>query len=77
LRNDRVDIVPEANTGKNIILSTVCFTPTKTLIGTKARNKMMQYPESSMFESQRLIGHKYSNPDVQKDIELMNPLKII
>ena len=38
---------------------------------------MMQYPESSMFESQRLIGHKYSNPDVQKDIELMNSLKII
>ena len=77
MRNGRVDIVPEANTGNNIIPSTVCFTPTKTLIGTKARNKMMQYPESSMFESQRLIGHKYSNPDVQKDIELMNPLKII
>ena len=77
MRNDRVDIVPEASSGKNIIPSTICFTPTKILIGTAARNKMRQFPESSMFESQRLIGHKYSNPDVQKDIELMNPLKII
>ena len=33
MRNGRVDIVPEANTGNNIIPSTVYFTPTKTLIG--------------------------------------------
>ena len=77
MRNGRVDIVPEANSGKNIIPSTVCFTPTKILIGTAARNKMRQFPESSMFESKRLIGHKYSNPNVKKDIELMKPLKII
>ena len=77
MRNDRVEIVPEANTGKNIIPSTVCFTPTKILIGRAARNKMRQFPELSMFESKRLLGHKYSNPHVQKDIELMKPLKII
>ena len=77
MKNGRVDIVPEANTAKNTIPSTVCFTPTKTLIGTAARNKMRQFPESSMFESKRLIGHKYSNPHIQKDIELMKPLKII
>ena len=39
MRNGRVDIVPEANTGNNIIPSTVCFTPTKILIGTTAKNK--------------------------------------
>ena len=55
MRNDRVDIVPEAYSGRNIIPSTVCFTPTKILIGTVASNKMRQFPESSMFESQRLI----------------------
>ena len=55
MRNDRVDIVPEANTRKNIKPSTVCFIPTKILIGIAARNKMRQFPESSMFESQRLI----------------------
>ena len=77
IRNDRVDIVPEANTRKNIKPSTVCFTPTKILIGIAARNKMRQFPESSMFESQRLIGHKYSNPNIQEYIKLMKPLKII
>ena len=69
MRKGKVDIVPESNSGKNIVASTVCFTPTKILIGTAARNKMRQFPESSMFESKRLIGHKYSNPNVQKDIE--------
>ena len=29
MRKDRVDIVPEANSGKNIIPSTVCFAPKK------------------------------------------------
>ena len=30
---------------------------------------MRQYPESSIFESKRIIGHKYSNPHVQKYIK--------
>ena len=30
-----------------------------------------------MFESQRLLGHKYSNPNIQEYIKLMKPLKII
>ena len=76
MRNGRVDIVPEANSGKNIVPSAVCFTPTKTLIGTAARNKMRQFPESSMFESKRLIGHKYVNPHVQEDIKRW-PITII
>ena len=51
---------------KKNISSNVSFAPKKTLIGTEARNKMRQYPESSMFESKRLIGHKYSNAHVQE-----------
>ena len=30
---------------------------------------MRQFPESSMFKSKRLLGDKYSNPNVHKDIE--------
>ncbi len=62
MRNGRVDIIPEANLRNKIISSTVCFTPTKTLIGTAARNKMRQFPESSMFKNKRLLGDKFSNP---------------
>ena len=76
MRNGGVDIVPEANTGIKIIPSMVCFTQ-EVLIGTAARNKMREFPESSMFESKRLIGHKYSNPNIQEYIKLMKPLKII
>ncbi len=58
-RNGRVDIVQEPNSWKNIISSTVCFTPKKILIGRAAGNKMRQFPESSMFKSKRLLGDKY------------------
>ena len=34
MRKGKVDIVPESNTASKIIPSTVCFTPTKILIGT-------------------------------------------
>ena len=54
---------------KKNISSNVSFAPKKTLIGTEARNKMRQYPESSIFESKRIIGHKYSNPHVQEYIK--------
>ena len=37
---------------------------------------MRQFPESSMFKSKRLLGDKYSNPNVHKDIERW-PIKII
>ena len=38
---------------------------------------MIEYSESSLYESKRLIGLKYTNSHVQKDIKLMKPLKII
>ena len=53
MRNGLVDIVPESNSGKNIIPSTVCFTPSETLIGTAARNRMRQFPQSLLYESKR------------------------
>ncbi len=45
IRNGRVDIVPESNSGRNIIPSPLCFTPTNILIGTAARNRMRLYPK--------------------------------
>ena len=68
IRNGRVEIMPEVNLEKKIS-SNVSFAPKKTLIGTEARNKMRQYRESSIFESKRIIGHKYLNPHVQKNIK--------
>ena len=56
MRNGRVDIIPEAwswSVRNTIIPSTVCFTPTKILIGTAARNRMRQFPQSLLYESKR------------------------
>ena len=69
MNNKDKEYFPEDTTGKNTIPSTICFTRIKILIGTAARNKMRLFPESSMFESKRLIGHKYSNPHVQEYIK--------
>ena len=35
----------------------------------RSRNLMTEYPESSLYESKRLIGLKYSNPQVQEYIK--------
>ncbi len=37
---------------------------------------MLEYPESTMFDSKRLIGHNFSNKYVQEDIK-KSPVKVI
>ncbi len=54
---------------KNYWSLTICFTPKNILIGSVTRNKMRQFPESSIFKSKRFLGDQYSNPNVHKDIE--------
>ena len=67
MRNDRVDIVPEANSGDRIIPSIVGFFPEK-CIGKVASDHILEYNKSIMYDSKRLIGHKFSNENVQNDI---------
>ena len=77
MKNGHVIIIPEDYSGNKIIPSMVCFKDNECYIGEIAKNLMVECPESSLYESKRLIGLKYSNPQVQKDIKLMKPLKII
>ena len=51
------------------IQSVVCFMDDRWIIGVTARYLMTEYPESSLYESKRLIGLKYSNPQVQEYIK--------
>ena len=51
------------------IPSVVCFIDNRWIIGVTARNLMTEYSESSLYESKRLIGLKYSNPQVQEYIK--------
>ena len=79
IRNGNVEIIPESNTGNRIIPSVICYTndnPSETLIGGGARNHMIEFAKSIMYESKRLIGRKFLNKNVQKDISYW-PLKIV
>ncbi len=77
IRNGNVEIIPDNKSGNKIIASIVCFeNNSKCLIGNSAKNNMLQYPESTIFDSKRLLGHKFNNYHVQEDIKNW-PVKVI
>ena len=64
-RNEKVEIIEEKATGEKIIPSIVCNRVDKDsyeeLIGGSVRNNLIQYAETTMLESKRLLGYKYSH----------------
>ena len=69
IRKSNIDIVTDKADGSRIIPSMVCYKEKEWLYGNSAKNNMIQYSESTMFESKRLIGLKYNNKQVQRDIK--------
>jgi len=69
IRNGMVEIIVEKTTEEKKIPSVVCFRDDDILIGRHAKNNMIQYSESTMFDSKRLIGLKFNNPSVQNIIK--------
>ena len=65
MRNEKVEIIEEKSTGEKIIPSMVCYRVDKDsyeeLIDGSAINNLIQYAETAMFESKRLLGYKYSH----------------
>jgi molecular chaperone DnaK (HSP70) len=45
----------------------VCYTENKNFVGTLAKNKMYQFPESTIFENKSLIGKSFK--EYEKDIK--------
>ena len=77
MREGRVEIVPEVNSGNRIIPSIVGFNhDNEKCIGKVASEHILEYIKSIMYDSKRLIGHKFSNENVQNDISHW-PIKII
>ncbi len=70
IRKDQVEIIQDSNTGKRTIPSMVCYkNKNECLVGWPAIQNMLQYPKATMFDSKRLLGHKFSNKHVQEDIK--------
>jgi len=68
--NDRVEIIPDYQTGSRIIPSYVSFTDEEKLVGDAAKNQSTMNPKNTVYDAKRLIGRKYSDETVQEDAKL-------
>jgi len=68
--NDRVEIIPDTQTGSRIIPSYVSFSEDEKLVGESAKNQSTMNPKNTVYETKRLIGRKFSDPVVQDDLKL-------
>jgi len=67
---DRVEVIPDHQTGSRIIPSYVSFTAEEKLVGDASKNISTMYPKSTLYDIKRLIGRKYDDPLVQADKKL-------
>lgn len=74
-QNDRVEIIAN-DVGARTTPSFVAFTDTERLIGDAAKNQTAMNPANTVFDAKRLIGRKFSEPNVQDDMKHW-PFKII
>ncbi|GAU23248.1 hypothetical protein TSUD_172770 [Trifolium subterraneum] len=73
-QNDRVEIIHN-DQGNKTTPSCVAFTSSQRLIGDAAKNQASSNPTNTIFDSKRLIGRKFSDPVIQKDM-LLWPFKV-
>ncbi|CAN0926594.1 Heat shock 70 kDa protein BIP1 [Linum grandiflorum] len=74
-RNGRVEIIAN-DQGNRITPSWVGFTDSGRLVGEAAKNQAPQNPERTVFDVKRLIGRRFEDGDVQKDMKLL-PYRVV
>ena len=68
--NDKVEIIPDHQTGSRIIPSYVGFTDDEKLVGEPAKNQSTMNPKNTVYDAKRLIGRKFDDPTVTSDSKL-------
>lgn len=67
-RDGKVEIMPNAQ-GNRITPSMVAFTENERIIGDGAKNQAGNNSGNTIFDAKRLIGRKYDDPIVEKDVK--------
>lgn len=74
-RNGVCEIITNAN-GNRITPSHVAFDGNERLVGDAAKNQIVSNPKNTVFDAKRLIGRKFNDPNIQKDMEHW-PFKVV
>eukprot|EP01084_Bolivina_argentea_P201492 344414_1 len=75
MQNGKVEIIPN-DQGNRITPSYVAFTETERLIGDAAKHQVASNPTNTVYDAKRMIGRRYSDKVVQKDIKLW-PFEVV
>ncbi|MEZ9920046.1 molecular chaperone DnaK [Vibrio breoganii] len=62
--------------GERTTASVIAYTDGETLVGQPAKRQAVTNPENTLFAIKRLIGRRFEDEEVQRDIEIM-PYKIV
>ena len=68
--------VIENSEGARTTPSIVAYTPTEVLVGASAKRQAVTNSKNTIYAAKRLIGRKFTDKEVQKDIDMM-PYKIV
>ena len=74
-QNDRVEIIAN-DQGNRTTPSYVAYNDAERLIGDAAKNQAAMNPTNTIFDAKRLIGRKFKDDIVQKDMKLW-PFKVV
>ncbi|KAK4050518.1 Heat shock protein ssb1 [Microbotryomycetes sp. JL221] len=74
-QNDRVEIIAN-DQGNRTTPSYVAFTDSERLIGDSAKNQAAMNPKQTVFDAKRLIGRRFDDDEVKKDMAQW-PFKVV